>query len=174
MEGSRTKIRPVTAVVLSLAFAFGTALILIAVFGSKTGRDQSALPAEIEAIQPSRGDKVLSQANIVADLVAGYGGRLEIDFQPLATANTQEAQPTGQVTGATGGAATPTTPPPTDLDPNAVRFDAGSNILSFQPRPGADLERFSVGRHFVKVIYWKLTEGEANSFSYTWYFDVTA
>ena len=165
VKGSRGQIRPAAAVVLSLAFAVGTALILIAVFGSKTGRDQSELPAEIEAIQPSRGDKVLSQANIVADLVAGYGGRLEVDFQPLPTVNTREAEPTGSQTATTL---------PRALDPNAVRFDAGTNILSFQPRPGAGLERFPVGRHFVKVVYWKLTEGEANSFSYTWYFDVTA
>ena len=155
-------------VVLSLAVAFGAALIFIGVSGSVTGRDQSSLPDEIERIEPSLGDKVLNQANVVVDLIAGYTGRLELDFVPLPGASTQEAEPAGASASA----------PPTTLiaptDPNAVRFDAGTNTLSFQPRPGAHLERFSAGRHFVKVVYWKLTESEANSLSFTWYFDVTA
>ena len=86
---------------------------------------------------------------------------------PFQTVSTAEPEPVGG-----SGVATPTT-----LfvdDPNSVRYDAGNNTLGYQPRPGGAIERFSVGRHFVTVIYWKVEESEASSFSYTWYFDVTA
>jgi hypothetical protein len=159
-------------IIVSLVVLVGAGLIVAGVLGSVTGREQSDLPVEIERIEPSRGDKVLNQANIVVDLAPGYTGRLIIDTVALTTESTQQALPGS-------GDATPTVPVPSTpvtvaVDPNAVRFDAGSNTLSFQPRPGADLERFGAGRHLVQVIYWKLTESEANSYSYTWYFEVTA
>lgn len=154
-----------TRVFLSVAIALGGTLIVIGVLGSRTGRDQSGLPDEIERIQPARGDRVLSQSDIVVDLVDGYGGRLEIDGVAVPTESTQQAEPGGD-----GSAPVATAVE----DPDAARFDAGTNTLSFQPRPGARLDRFEVGRHVVRVLYWKLTEGETRSRSYTWYFDVAA
>ena len=59
-------------------------------------------------------------------------------------------------------------------DATSVRFDAGNNVLTYQPRPGGTIERFRSGRHIVKVFYWKIAEGEKTALSYTWYFDVTA
>lgn len=156
----------ISAMVVSAALALGIALITVGVGNSVTGREQSNLPSEIERIQPGLGDKVLNQANIVVDLAPGYTGRLIIDDVALITESTAEAEPTGA-----SGAAPPTT---VQFNPDAVRFDAGTNTLSFQPSPRAFIERFAVGRHLVKVVYWKVTESEASSLSYTWYFDVTA
>jgi hypothetical protein len=158
--------RKISALVLSALVSLGLALIVSGIQGSVTGRERSRLPEEIERIQPALGDKVLNQANIVVDLTPGYTGRLIIDDVVFPTVSTAEAEPAGQP------GATPTTTIP--FDPNTVRFDAGTNTLSYQPRPGAVLERFEVGRHTVKVIYWKVVDGEAASFSFFWYFDVTA
>ena len=160
-----TRRQKVSAVVLSALVSLGVALIAAGVSGSVTGDEQSRLPEEIEQIQPALGDKVLNQANVLVDLIPGYTGRLILDDTPLATQSTAEAEPTG-------GASPPSTT--IAIDPDSVRFDAGNNTLSFQPRPGAALERFSVGRHTVKLIYWKITESEASAYSYFWYFDVTA
>ena len=156
----------ISAMIVSAAFALGLALVLVGVGNSVTGREQSNLPDEIERVQPGLGDKVLNQANIVVDLAPGYTGRLIIDEVPLVTESTAEAEPTG------ASAGVPTTS--VQFNPDAVRFDAGTNTLSFQPGPQAFIERFDVGRHLVKLIYWKITESEVSSFSYTWYFDVTA
>ena len=156
----------ISAFIVSAALALGLALVLVGVGNSVTGREQSNLPDEIERVQPGLGDKVLNQANIVVDLAPGYTGRLIIDDVALVTESTAEAEPTG------GNAGAPTTT--IEIDPDAVRFDAGTNTLSFQPGPQTFVERFDVGRHLVKVIYWKQTESEVSSFSYTWYFDVTA
>lgn len=158
--------------ITSFAVVLGATLIFIGLIGSVTGREQSDLPDQIERIQPVRGDKVLSQSSLVVDLVSGYGGRLEIDGVPYPTLSTQEPLPVG-APGASGPAGS-VAPVPLVDDPNAVRFDAGTNTLSFQPRPDAEIERFEVGQHFVRVVYWKLVDGEAVSRSYTWYFDVTA
>jgi len=158
----------VSRLVASVVLAFAVVMIGYAVVDASTGRDQSNLPPEIERIQPAAGDKVLNQTPVIVDLIAGYGGRLEIDGVALPTVSTQQQEPTGN----TLDPSTPTTVPV--VDPNVVRFDAGTNTLSYQPRPGADMERFDVGRHVVKVLYWKLIEGEAAARSYTWFFDVTA
>jgi hypothetical protein len=154
----------ISSIVVSAAFALGIALVLVGVGNSVTGRDQSNLPAEIERVQPALGDKVLNQANIVVDLAPGYTGRLVIDDLELVTESTAQAEPAG------GSGAPPTT---AVFNPDVVRFDAGTNTLSFQPGPQSVIERFGVGRHLVRVIYWKQTESEVSSFSYTWYFDVT-
>jgi hypothetical protein len=153
--------------ILSMLAAVGVALILFGVLGSVTGRTQSSLPDEIERITPSLGDKVLNQTNVLADFIAGYGARMEIDGLAIPQYTTFQEEPGGESTDVTA-------PPPTIADPTAARFDLGTNTLSFQPRPGAVIERFEVGRHFVKVFYWKLAEGEATALSYTWYFDVSA
>lgn len=158
--------RKLSAVGISALVSLGLALIIAGVQGSVTGREQSRLPDEIEQIQPALGDKVLNQANIVVDLAPGYTGRLIIDDVAFVTVSTAEAEPAGDTK--TG----PTTTIP--FNPDNVRFDAGTNTLSFQPRPGGTIERFDVGRHTAKVIYWKIVDGESSSFSYFWYFDVTA
>lgn len=154
----------ISSVVVSAAFALGIALVLVGVGNSVTGRDQSNLPAELERVQPALGDKVLNQTNIVVDLAPGYTGRLVIDDLELITESTAQDEPAG------ASGAPPTT---AVFNPDVVRFDAGTNTLSFQPGPQSVIERFGVGRHLVRVIYWKQTESEVNSFSYTWYFDVT-
>lgn len=158
--------RKISALVLSALVSLGLALIISGVQGSVTGREQSRLPDEIEQIQPALGDKVLNQANIVVDLAPGYTGRLLIDGLAFPTVSTAEAEPAG----ATNAGPTTTIP----FDPDTVRFDAGNNTLSYQPRPGGTIERFAVGRHTAKAIYWKIVDGEAQSYSYFWYFDVTA
>ena len=162
----RTRRQIVSAVFLSALLALGVALILVGVNGASTGRSQSSLPKELEQIQPALGDKVLNQANLSVDLMPGYTGRLIIDGLPFPTVSTAAAEPNGESFRA------PTTTLPTS--PDDVRFDAGNNVLSFQPRPGGTIERFASGRHYVKVIYWKIIEGEKSSYSYSWYFDVTA
>ena len=158
--------RKLSAFGLSAALSLGIAFVIAGVSGSVTGRDQSRLPDEIEQLQPALGDKVLNQANIVVDLAPGYTGRLIVDDLVLRTVSTAESEPRGNA----GSAPTTTIA----FDPDTVRFDAGTNTLGFQPRPGGAIERFAVGRHLIKVIYWKLTESEVNSFSFTWYFDVSA
>ncbi|MSX21065.1 MAG: hypothetical protein F2673_07385 [Actinobacteria bacterium] len=158
--------RKLSAFGLSAVLSLGIAFVIAGVFGSVTGRDQSRLPEEIEQLQPALGDKVLNQANIVVDLAPGYTGRLIVDDLVLRTVSTAESEPRGNA----GSAPTTTIA----FDPDTVRFDAGTNTLGYQPRPGGAIERFAVGRHLIKVIYWKLTESEVNSFSFTWYFDVSA
>lgn len=162
----RTRRQLLSAVVLSALLALGVALILVGVSSSSTGRSQSRLPAEIEEIRPSLGDKVLNQADIQVDLAPGYTGRLIVDDIPFPTVSTAADEPAGE----SGSAPTTTLA----LSPDDVRFDAGNNVLSYQPRPGGSIERFGSGRHLVKVVYWKIVEGEKSSLSYTWYFDVTA
>lgn len=165
-----TRRQKIVAVALSAALSLGIALIVAGITGAVTGDERSRLPEEIERIQPALGDKVLNQSNIVVDLIPGYTGRLIIDNVPLATQSTAQPEP------GSGGGSPTSMPTPTTvaIDPNLVRFDAGNNTLNFQPRPGAFIERFAVGRHTVKVIYWKITESEAQAYSYFWYFDVTA
>jgi hypothetical protein len=155
------------AMVASAILAVAVGLIAYAVLTASSGRAQSRLPDEIEQISPADGDKVLNQVAVVVDLQAGYGGRLEIDGFVPPVVSTQQVEPSGEQPDSSAPVTTPVD------GPDAVRFDAGTNTLSFQPRPGATIERFSVGRHMVKVTYWKLIEGEVNSRSYTWFFDVT-
>lgn len=151
----------------SLALAFGLALVVYGVLDAVTGREQSKLPPQIERIQPAAGDRVLNQAPVVVDLADGYAGRLEVDGVAYPTVSTQIAEPTGAGADAAAG------DPVAVVEPDSVRFDAGTNTLTYQPRPGGTVERFDIGRHIVRVVYWRLVDGEAVSRSYTWYFDVT-
>jgi hypothetical protein len=133
-----------------------------------TGRQQSSLPAAIEQVQPALGDKVLDQAAVGVKFVAGYTGTVTIDSTALRTIATAQAEPGGS------GPVAPVTPISVDLPPDGVRFDSGNYALSFQPRPGAVIDRYAVGRHYVHLLYWKIIQGQASALSYTWYFDVTA
>jgi hypothetical protein len=151
----------------SLALAFGLALVVYGVLDAVTGREQSRLPPQIERIQPAAGDRVLNQAPVVVDLADGYAGRLEVDGVAYPTVSTQIAEPTG------AGADAAAAPTAVETGPDSVRVDAGTNTLTYQPRPGGTVERFEIGRHIVRVVYWRLVDGEAVSRSYTWYFDVT-
>ena len=58
-----------------------------------------------------------------------------------------------------------------DLPPTAI-YDQGDSLIRFEPRDGAVIESYSVGRHQVTVIFWKIEDGRNTARSYSWSFEV--
>jgi hypothetical protein len=145
--------------VASLLIAIGLVLIGFAVSRGVTGNEAAHLPAAVEEITPSfEAIQVPQQTTVIADLAAGYEGRLVIDGVALPTiradeVGSQDVQPGEQV----------------EIPPG-VRFEPGNATLSFTPGKGQAIENFDAGRHTVVVIYWKTIEGERAARSYTWSF----
>lgn len=146
--------------VASLVLALGVTLIAVAFATATTGRDALGLPEAIDRIDPEMGDEVLRQSSVVADLAAGYEGRLIIDKRELEVQTItvdQEVEP-GQTV---------------NQGVLVTRFDPGSGTLTYQPQEGAPIESFATGTHEVTVIYWKAID-PTNARSFTWQFKVTA
>ncbi|MEZ5218986.1 MAG: hypothetical protein R2715_20955 [Ilumatobacteraceae bacterium] len=158
----RTSRRPIDRKLLlaSVGLAIGVALIVFAFTSSVTGNEAQGLPDAIENIAPQRDDEVLRQSQVLADLAAGYSGRLIIDGKELEVVEVQ---------------ATPDVRPGEDVgsDILVTRFDTGTRILTYQPREGAPIASFATGVHQVTVIYWPIAEPERTR-SFTWQFRVTA
>ena len=151
-----------TKLLISGGFALGFVLVIAGLLSATTGRSALGLPAEVEQISPGRGDSVLRQSEVMADLAPGYTGELVIDGQtlPVVEVGTTLVDP-GQVASQ-------------DVEiPRSTRFDSGSNILRYLPQEGAPIARFDPGPHEVKVVYWPIDEGRAGALSYTWQFDVS-
>jgi hypothetical protein len=144
---------------VSFLVAAGLVLIVSGFLASRTGREAQGLPDEIEIVNPGRGDRVLRQTPLTVNLADGYQGVLIVDGIELPV---QEIEP---VNPADPGAVV-------NSGITDVRFDPGSNTLTFQPQEGALIERFEEGQHTVTVVFWKQTESRERSFSYTWSFQV--
>jgi hypothetical protein len=161
---ARAARRPIdrTKLLVSAGFALGFVLVIAGLLSATTGRSALGLPKEVEQISPGRGDSVLRQSEVMADLVPGYTGELVIDGQtlPVVEVGTTLVDP-GQVASQ-------------DVEiPLSTRFDSGSNVLRYLPQEGAPIERFDPGPHEVKVVYWPIDEGRDAALSYTWQFDVS-
>ena len=146
--------------VASAVIALGLGLIALAFASATTGRAALGLPDPVERISPGKGDSVLRQAEIVADLAPGYTGRLVIDRKAIEVVEVAAAvnvRPGQQV----------------NQGVLVTKFDPGSNTLTYQPQEGAPIASFATGPHEVTVFYWKLTD-PADVRSFTWQFSVTA
>jgi hypothetical protein len=143
----------------SLAIALGLVLVGLALLTAVTGDEAANLPEAIEEITPSfSATQVPQQTSVIADLAAGYEGRLVIDDVALATIRQDEVisadvEPGEQV-----------------VYPAGARFEPGNATLAFTPGAGQPIETFDEGLHTVTVIYWKAIEGERSARSYTWTF----
>jgi hypothetical protein len=147
-------------VLISATIAFGVLLVVWGINSSVTGREALSLPDQIESVDPIRGSvRVPAQSKVFVDLLPGYTGVLVIDGLELESVSLDDlnvnAKPGQQV----------------DL-PNTTIFEPGNATLTYTPAEGAPIEKFSQGRHEVKVIYWKITDGRGSARSYTWDFNV--
>ncbi len=150
--------------VASLVIACGVALIIFGLTSAMTGTDGIDRPEAIESVQPvENAVQVLSQDQIIVDLVAGYEARLVVDGIELPTTvigqsdvdPDVQAQPGQQI----------------DVPITAV-FDPGNAVISFQPVEGALIETFTEGTHDATVYFWKIEEGPDQASTYSWTFEV--
>jgi hypothetical protein len=145
----------------SMAIAAGIVVIVFGVIVSVTGDDRSPLPDEVESVAPvPDAVQVLSQSQIVVDLVSGYTGVLVVDGVELETVNLDElgsiaVEPGKQV----------------DIPPVTV-YEPGNATLTFTPSEGAAIEELDSGLHEATVVYWRITEGRQRADSYRWTFNV--
>jgi hypothetical protein len=148
-------------VAASLVIAISVVMIGWALSRAVTGTEAEHLPAAIEEITPVvDAEQVPQQATVIADLAAGYEGRLVIDDVALPTIRQDEigsidVQPGEQV----------------DVPPGAV-FEPGNATLTFTPGSSQAIHSFDEGVHTVTVVYWRTIEGEASAHSYTWTFNI--
>ena len=150
--------------IASLVIACGLALIIFGLTSAITGTDGIDRPEAIESVQPvENAVQVLSQDQIIVDLVTGYEARLVVDGIPIPTTvigqsdvdpNVQ-AQPGQQVAA-----------------PITAVFDPGNAVISFQPVEGAVIETFTEGTHEARVEFWKIEDGPDQASAYTWTFEV--
>jgi hypothetical protein len=143
----------------SLVIAIGLVLIGYALLRAVTGDEAADLPAAIEDVSPTPAAvQVPQQSQVVADLDAGYEGRLVIDGAELATIRLDElgsvdVEPGEQI----------------DVPPGAV-YEPGNATLTYTPAEDAPIERFTPGTHTVTVIYWLSDEGPDRARSFSWSF----
>ena len=139
----------------------GLLLVVIGLNAGTTGRDALGYPDEIVDISPAPNDRqVLSQTEIVVDLVDGFEAVLVLDGIELPVTRLEDVagrlvEPGQQV----------------DLPPTAI-YDQGNSLIRFAPREGAPIERFRVGTHQAKVVFWKIELGRVAARSYSWTFEV--
>jgi hypothetical protein len=139
--------------------AIGLVLIVVALSRAVTGNEAANLPAAIEEITPSFGAiQVPQQTAVIADLAAGYEGRLVIDDVALPTVRQDQI-------------VSPDVKPGEQVKvPPGVLYEPGNATLSFTPGDDQAIKSFEAGPHTVVVIYWKIIEGERTARSYTWSF----
>ena len=145
----------------SMAIAAGVVAIAFGVIVSVTGDDRSPLPDDLESVAPvPDAVQVLSQSQIIVDLVSGYTGVLIVDGIELETVNLDEL---GSITVEPGKQV--------DVPPVTV-YEPGNATLTFTPSEGAAIEELDSGLHEVSVVYWRVTEGRQRADSYRWTFNV--
>jgi hypothetical protein len=144
--------------VASLVIAAGLLLIIWGFFTAITGDDGVDRPEAIEELSPvENAVQVLQQEQIRVDLEFGYEATLVIDGVALPTTVLTEIEtaPGTQV----------------DLPPTAI-LDVATGVITFQPSDGAPIESFPEGRHEVRLIYWRTTDGPDSARNYRWSFTV--
>jgi len=147
--------------VVSGAVALGLILVFLGLSSATTGRDALGYPDAIVDISPAPNDRqVLSQTEILVDLADGYEAILFLDGIELPVTRLEDvagllAEPGQQI----------------ELPPTAI-YDQGNSLIRFEPREGAPIERYGVGVHQAKVVFWKIEDGPVASRSYSWSFEV--
>ena len=146
---------------ISLAAGVGLFLVIAGFLSATTGRDLLDYPEAIVDISPAPNDRqVLSQTEISVDLQDGYEAVIVLDGIEI---------PTSRLEDIAGGLPEPGQQ--IDLPPTAI-YDQGNSLIRFEPRDGAVIESYSVGRHQVTVIFWKIEDGRNTARSYSWSFEV--
>ena len=147
--------------VVSGAIAAGLILVFLGLTSATTGRDALGYPDAIVDVSPAPNDRqVLSQTEILVDLADGYEAVLFLDGIELPVTRLEDVagrlvEPGQQI----------------DLPPTAI-YDQGNSLIRFEPRQGAPVERYRVGVHQAKVVFWKIEEGRVASRSFSWSFEV--
>lgn len=147
--------------VVSGAVALGLVLVFLGLSSATTGRDALGYPDAVIDVSPAPNDRqVLSQTEILVDLADGYEAVLILDGIELPVTRLEEvagiiAEPGQQI----------------ELPPTAI-YDQGNSLIKFEPRQGAPIERYKVGVHEAKVIFWKIEDGRVAARSFTWSFEV--
>ncbi len=150
--------------VASLAIAAGLILVGFGVVVSVTGDDALDLPDEIESISPvPDAVQVLSQTNVVVDLVSGYTGVLVIDDVEIETVDLADIDQVGAIEVDPGRQV--------EVPPVTI-FEPGNGTLTFTPSSAAVITEFTSGIHRVQVIYWRIDQDRRSASSYTWVFNV--
>jgi hypothetical protein len=146
--------------IASLGIALGIVMVIYALDIATTGDELAKLPVAIESIDPVRdAAQILSQAKVFVDLKTGYTGVLilnDVELVPIDISDLKAATPAGKQI---------------SLPPTAI-FEPGNYTLSFQPTPGALIEKFNTGTNRVTVRYWKIADGPTKAQSFTWTFTV--
>lgn len=159
----RPRTRRVTTerVVISGGIAIGLLLVVIGLNVGTTGRDALRYPDAIIDISPAPNDRqVLAQTEIIVDLVDGYEAVMVLDGIELPVTRLEDVAGRGVEPGQQ-----------VQLPPTAI-YDQGNSLIRFAPREGAPIERYRVGVHEVKVIFWKIELGRTAARSYSWSFEV--
>ena len=143
----------------SLVIAVGLVLIGYALLRAVTGDEVAELPAAVEEVTPTPSAiQVPQQSQVVADLEAGYEGRLVIDGVQLPTVRLDQlgsvdVEPGEQI----------------DVPPGVI-YEPGNATLTYTPAQNAPIERFDSGSHTVTVIYWLSAQGPSRARSFSWSF----
>jgi hypothetical protein len=143
----------------SLVIAVGLVLIGYALLRAVTGDEAADLPAAVEEVTPPPSAiQVPQQSQVVADLEAGYEGRLVIDGVELPTIRLDQL---GSVD----------VEPGEQIEvPPGVLFEPGNATLTYTPAENAPIERLDPGTHTATVIYWLSEEGPSRARSFSWSF----
>jgi F0F1-type ATP synthase membrane subunit c/vacuolar-type H+-ATPase subunit K len=146
-------------ILASAAIAVGLVMIGYALTSAVTGNEAAHMPAAVEEVTPVfDAMQVPQQATVIADLAAGYEGRLIVDGVELPTIRQDQIgnidiKPGEQIA----------------VPPGAI-YEPGNATLTFTPGDGQAIDNFDEGRHTVTVIYWKILDGPDVSRSYSWSF----
>lgn len=149
------------SVLVSLGILVGVVFVIFGFNSATTGRDALGYPDEIIDISPAPNDRqVLSQTEINVNLQDGYEAVLVLDGIEIPTTRL--------------GDFVPAVPKPGEqfaLPPTAI-YDQGNSLIRFEPTAGAVVEKYSVGVHQVKCIFWRIEDGRQTARSYEWSFEV--
>ena len=151
----------IETLLVSLGAAVGLVFVIFGLRAAVTGRDALGYPDAIIDISPAPNDRqVLSQTEINVNLQDGFEAVLVLDGIEIPTTRLGDfapavAKPGQQI----------------ELPPTAI-YDQGNSLIRFEPTPGAPIERYSVGVHQVKIIYWKIEDGRNAARSFEWSFEV--
>lgn len=149
------------SVLVSLGIVVGALFVIFGFQSATTGRDALGYPDEIIDISPAPNDRqVLSQTEVNVDLQDGYEAVLFLDGIEIPTTRLEDFVPTVAKQGQQ-----------VELPATAI-YDQGNSRIRFEPTEGAVVEKYSVGVHKVKILFWKIEDGRNASRSFEWSFEV--
>lgn len=149
------------SVLVSLGILVGVMFVIYGLNSATTGRDALGYPDEIIDISPAPNDRqVLSQTEISVNLQDGYEAVLVLDGIEIPTTRLEDFVPVVVKPGQQ-----------IELPPTAI-YDQGNSLIRFEPTAGAVIEKYSVGVHKVKCIFWRIEDGRQAARSFEWSFEV--